>query len=368
MSQLKNLTNLFSFASKQANYQQALNYAKEMSLLNPDIAHYMYACTYLDLGKFDKGIEHNQKIKKRDYNADIIMSMLLLKNQNIEGWQYYKKRKHSNTLKDLPYINHPGYWNKQRCPEGTILIIGEQGLGDTIMVSRYFKVLREEYGFKNVLFKHGEQLKCIMDYVDDCEFIGQGQYDFNYVINSLDLIPLLDNISGGKHPPAEFNLPPIRKKLTKTSPLHVGLAWCGNSKYARDKHRSLEFDQVRHLFLTKGVTFHSLQLGETMDNVPNNCQTLVPHINDILDTAQFIRQLDIVITVDTMIAHLSASLGKETWIMLPSVACWRWGQNGTTSDYYPSATLYRQSEAKNWFPVLEQIRLDLTKRVNLKID
>jgi hypothetical protein len=149
--------------------------------------------------------------------------------------------------------------------------------------------------------------------------------------------------------------------------LRVGLVWKGNPKFENDADRSLpHLNELTALWGLPGVTFFALQKGNgehEAEQLPAPCQVinLGPHMADFADAAAIIACLDLVICVDTAMAHLAGALGKPCWILLPDyMTDWRWGFKGRQSDWYPGVVrLFRQELPGHWQPVIEQVRAAL---------
>ncbi len=124
----------------------------------------------------------------------------------------------------------------------------------------------------------------------------------------------------------------------------VGLCWKGNREHQRDEFRSMPFDALRPLLDTPGCDFFSLQYGEHESGLVN----LPSYCHDIADVAAAIAQLDLVITVDTMVAHLAGAMGKPVWVLLGGWPDWRWGRESDSTPWYPSAQIIRAQQPKRW--------------------
>ena len=146
---------------------------------------------------------------------------------------------------------------------------------------------------------------------------------------------------------------------TRSGAMRVGLCWSGNPKHRNDRNRSMPFSALTGLFDEPGTVFYSLQKDARPDDRHAGLIDLSPHLTDMRKTAHAISRLDLVITVDTAVAHLAASLGTETWILLPHVAEWRWGKEGSTTPWYPSVQLFRQPAKGDWRSVIRQVRAQL---------
>jgi len=150
--------------------------------------------------------------------------------------------------------------------------------------------------------------------------------------------------------------------------LAVGFVWAGNPVHARDFLRSAPLDAFRALASVPGARFFSLQKGEAaereLDSHPiDGVVNLAPHLNDFRDTAAVIDALDLVITVDTSVAHLAGALGKETWLLLPHVPDFRWMLEREDSPWYPTMRLFRQPAPRDWGTVFANVERALRERV-----
>ena len=152
----------------------------------------------------------------------------------------------------------------------------------------------------------------------------------------------------------------------KTRP-RIGLVWSGNPRHKNDRNRSLLLsDLLPHL--PEEFEYVSLQKEvraidqKTLESHPQ-IRSFAAQLNDFSDTAALIDELDLIISVDTSVAHLSGALGKKTWVLLPYVPDWRWMLDRADSPWYSSMTLYRQSMKGNWNTVLEKIHNDLIEMI-----
>src|SRR4029079_8781406 len=128
-----------------------------------------------------------------------------------------------------------------------------------------------------------------------------------------------------------------------------------------DAARSMSLTQMLPLFAQHGVNWFSLQGGHAAEqlhqpNVSGVIHDLSPRLTDFADTASAISPLDLVVTVDSTVAHLAGAMGKPVWIMLPHRADWRWMTKRTDSPWYPTATLFRQPVPGDWASVVRAIR------------
>ena len=143
----------------------------------------------------------------------------------------------------------------------------------------------------------------------------------------------------------------------------VGLVWAGNPEHANDRNRSIGAEEIDGLSAPGATTWFSLQKSGAGVQRPRIDQMvhLGSALYDFNDTAAIINQLDLVISVDTAVAHLAGAMGKQVWVLLPFSADWRWLEDRDDSPWYPTMRLFRQPERKNWTPVIERVRQELEK-------
>ena len=155
------------------------------------------------------------------------------------------------------------------------------------------------------------------------------------------------------------------KKLDTPAAPRVGIAWAGRPNHQMDHKRSLPLAALQAMVDFKGVHWVSLQMGpraQEADAMPQALAAPLAQSSDFADTAALISHLDLVISVDTAIAHLAAGMGKPVWLLLPSVSDWRWGRDDNTTCWYPSVRIFRQLASNNdWAAVIDGVRLELVR-------
>ncbi|WP_233272618.1 tetratricopeptide repeat protein [Paraburkholderia acidisoli] len=145
---------------------------------------------------------------------------------------------------------------------------------------------------------------------------------------------------------------------------NVGLCWAGNAGFYNDRNRSVALDALRPVLDTANVSWFSLQKGEAaraqLEALAQASDVVIhdftAELHDFADTAALIMQLDLVIAVDTAVAHLAGALGKPVWILVPANAEWRWLEARTDSPWYPTARLFRQREVGDWREAIAALR------------
>ncbi len=148
--------------------------------------------------------------------------------------------------------------------------------------------------------------------------------------------------------------------------MKVGITWCGSPTQSNDAFRSTTLDRFRPLVEVPGVSFYSLQIGPPAEALSHQGPeyTVVRDLSqaqrDLADTAAILRQLDLVITVDTSLLHLSAGMGLPTWGLISKRSDWRWhGHDQTSSRWYPSLRLFRQRRLNDWDELMKRVAAEL---------
>jgi hypothetical protein len=163
----------------------------------------------------------------------------------------------------------------------------------------------------------------------------------------------------------------VATTLGTSGELKVGICWAGNPDHTSDCKRSIPLDQLAPsaLLARDGMRFHSLQAGTNARGMIEQCQAMniadhSSQLNDFADTAALIANLDLVISVDTAVAHLAGAMGKPVWLLLPFLADWRWMAKGKQSPWYPTMRLYRQDRDRSWPGVINEVAKELAGEIH----
>jgi hypothetical protein len=147
--------------------------------------------------------------------------------------------------------------------------------------------------------------------------------------------------------------------------LRVGLAWAGRPEHINERNRSMKLSQFGPLAAAENAAFYSLQKGRPVGQESGDPRLRITDwtqdLADFADTAALIQNLDLVITVDTSVAHLAGAMGKPVWILLPWVPDWRWLLHREDSPWYPTARLFRQRFVGDWSEVVHRVVEELQK-------
>jgi hypothetical protein len=290
-----------------------------------------------------------------------------------EGWEAFEARWY---LTDRPLA----FWQMRTGPlftgkladwrGKTVLLRCEQGWGDTIMFSRYIPLVAEVAA--EVIVQAPPPVYRLMQRVDGVSRL----YGINDVTplydyeNSLMSLPGMFGTTPDTCPlPTDFKVPLATKPggFLGKLPVKVGFCWQGGPRHedpkahAIDVRRSLPRESFRELMdivNQHGALVQSLDYTDVYSMFGDAAQ---PYLPDWLDTAEIVAKLNLVITVDTAVAHLSASMGVETWLLSRFDGCWRWLWNRRDTPWYQSMYIYRQKRLGEWGPVLEQVAHDLKR-------
>lgn len=254
----------------------------------------------------------------------------------------------------------------------TVLLWTEQGYGDAIQFIRYAPMVadlgaRVIVGCQPELQRLFRTVKGV-DAVYTLSELRQAHYDYHAPVLSL---PYLFGTTVETIPatvPYVTAPAGASASLDAEGPLKVGLAWAGHPRQSEDARRSMPLRMMRPLLSLPGIDWYSLQVGAASAQInvlglSGIVQDLSPRLHDFADTAAVIDQLDLVVTVDTSVAHLAGALGKPVWILLAHDADWRWMEYRLDSPWYPTARLFRQPWPGNWMSVIEDVREALTDLV-----
>ena len=275
-----------------------------------------------------------------------------------EAWTLYEARLDLNpAARAIAAIPR---WRGEDIAGKTVLLHCEQGLGDTIQFARYAALVAER-GARVVLAVQPELVRLL-----------QGTPGAAAVVDAREALPRYDVFCPLMSLPGVFGttletIPPICTPIATSDSvawgLNVGLAWAGGSAFAHDAARSAGLAAMAPLADTAGATFHSLQLP-VQPLAEFSLQERMADVRDFADTAGIIAGLDLVIAVDTAVAHLAASMGKEVWLLSRHMGCWRWLRDRVDSPWYPTMRIYRQERPGDWATVIDRVRCDLRRRVS----
>lgn len=329
--------NLGLALTRQGNLETALIHQQQALILEPnyELAHFSYACTLLLQGNLPQGFaEYEWRLQPMDY----------------------------------PYLTTPPpLWDGSHLEGKTILLRAEQGFGDTLQFIRYAPLLAAQGG-RVLVVCPPSLVRLLQTVAGVAQVIPEGEAippcDYQIPLMSLPhrLGTTLDTI------PTDvpyLQAPPPSRVLEAGKRLKVGLVWASGRRddlaaFRIYQEKTCPLEKFRPLLHLAGIRFYSLQVDRHREEIAqlglqDYLEDLSPSIQDFADTASLMAQLDLVISVDTAAAHLSAALGRPTWILLPFAPDWRWLLRQTRSPWYPTSRLFRQQTPGEWSSVIYQL-------------
>jgi tetratricopeptide (TPR) repeat protein len=316
-----------------------------------------------------------------DIHANFGMA-LLAAGQTDEGWQEYEWRLRTRDYQSRhkkQFASAP--WDGGDLAGKTILLRAEQGIGDTIMFARFATDVAARGG-RVILEVQPELVRLFAKFPGVEQVIPGGPnlaqpsspppFDVHIPLMSLPLALGATTFGDSELKPPYLKADPIlvgdwqERLSTESRRLKVGLVWAGGGFHKRDAQRSIPLLAMAPL-AHPDILFVSLQVGAAAEQMVDTSHGLrlvdhTMHLSDFADTAAAIAALDLVVTVDTAVAHLAGALGKETLLLLDAAADFRWLRNRSDTPWYPSMRLLRQALAGSWDDPIEQAAAELARR------
>ncbi|MBW4691512.1 MAG: tetratricopeptide repeat protein [Lyngbya sp. HA4199-MV5] len=360
--------NLALVLQEQDRLEDALFHSQRVLALKPDYADAFYNHGFLlrRLGRLEEAIAHYRTaIQLAPNSAGAHKNLghaLLLTGELQQGFQEYEWRWRQSGWTPRSYPQP--LWDGSPLDGKTILLHAEQGFGDTIQFIRYAALVKALGA--QVIVECPPELQTLLESATGIDqYVAQGTplptFDLHAPLLSLPhlLGTTLETIPATipyLHPP----LPLLPRLPTPDSPLpslKIGIVWTGNPDHKNNRYRSFAIDRFLAACQRPGISFYSLQKGadEDLQTSKMPIQNLGQHLHDFSDTAGAIAQLDLVITIDTAVAHLAGALGKPVWLLLSFAPDWRWLLEREDSPWYPTMRLFRQRQRGNWQGVFEQV-------------
>ncbi|WP_413193070.1 tetratricopeptide repeat protein [Pararobbsia alpina] len=335
---------------------------------------------------FDK-VHEIEPESKIDAKLSSATSSLRLGNY-ADGWRRYESRLEMDRIPIVDPAKYAGAqrWNGEDLTGKTLLIVPEQGVGDTIQFCRFVPMVAQTSNAQVVFAANRAVLPLLAG--KEHEWAPAGNLR---MLAHDDELPLCDYFVPLMSLPFVFGtrvetIPSAqqylsapeayRQKWSSVLPnngkLRIGLAWAGNPNHVNDRNRSMPIQFLAPLVSDTSVNWVAIQPGLSVHD--QRALTTVPHvlnggahITDFGDTAALIEQLDVVVAVDTSVAHLAGALGKTVFVMLPWAAEWRWFHERADSPWYPSARLFRQPSLGDWSGLVDQVQQALIDFARAKL-
>lgn len=366
------LMNLGNAYLAQGKVHEAIDQHRRALALRPDYpeAHMNLGGALQSAGKLEEAVaSHDKALALR---ADYALAhlnrgvALLLAGNYAAGWPEHEWRWRTISFTSSHRNFVQPQWIGEPLLGKRILLHSEQGLGDCIQFLRYVPMVHAAGG--RVVLEVPPSLRGLAAQLPGVEVLltfGEPlqAFDLHCPLMSLPLafrteVPTIPNNVPYLLVPAEA------QEKAKSFPwpsqgLRVGLVWAGNRLHKRDRFRSLPEEALRPLLSVSSVHFFSLQLGE-QDATSRMGITSLPLNANMTDTAAYVAELDLVIAVDTSIAHLTGALGKPIWVLLSTETDWRWLTGREDSPWYPTARLFRQRQLNDWGHVIQNVSSSLS--------
>lgn len=376
------LHNMGCALMEKSDYAGAEKRFLESILVNPDADRLTY--TYLgtalmNQGKWDEASYWDKQAIKAwpgDPKAHVEYAMSRLRiaeteRHFIEGWREWEWRRLARN--DERIFDIPRWDGKKSLNGKTLFIFCEEGLGDTIQFLRYIplvhgdpsmkyvKIILEVQPHLEVLVRNSVAKECVT-------VIARNVFDLQNEVKADYCIPLLSlaGIFWSNYGPHRTNIPYLKSLICLWPNLdgrkNVGIVCQGNKAHSNDKLRSIDPTLLKPLLDCPQVNWISLQ----QEGIIEGTVDLRNDLNNFNRTAAVIDSMDLVITVDTAVAHVAGALGTPCWLLLPFVSDWRWGL-GTTNQWYDSVKLFRQSIPGDWKTVITNVKTKFEQEIPNKL-
>lgn len=362
--------NLCEIYRSMDRLDEALIHGLRAAELTPDDAnaHYNLGVLYYDRMEIAAAIHHDRKALALDPSMTAahfeLAEALLVSGQFEEGWQEYEYR---FRLPNAPTLLQPGHdaplWDGKPTPEGTLLMIGDQGFGDTIQFSRYIPdvvrlcpnlivaasaemlpLIRQQPG----ILHSSDRWEMLPAFHAYCPLSGLPRLFAADLTNIPAPIPYLKPDAG--------KIASWRHRLDTLVPKgmrRIGIVWAGRPAHGNDHKRSMKLSALDALARQDGVALISLQKGPAQAEIgryfgPAPLFNLGAEIESFEDTMAILSLVERLVTVDTSVAHLAGAMGRPVSILLPFAPDWRWLMQRSDTPWYPNAKLCRQTAPGDW--------------------
>ena len=319
------------------------------------------------LSYFNKALQLQPDFAVAHWNRSFVH---FLKGNWPEGWLDFEWRfrvPHWRTI--YPHRIPGNLWCGDSIKKQTLLVHDEQGLGDTFQFIRYLPWARERCG--RLIFETRLELAPLLEKNPAIDELiirsskGPPVTAFDQYIPLMSLGRMVQADPDHLPPTKAYIAAPTEKAVQwgrhlPAKGLKIGLVWAGRPEHGNDANRSCRLELFAPLFDLPGLNFIGLQKGPAAaeaEQMPycDKFQNWGPALANFGDTAGLIHHLDLVLTVDTSVAHLAGAMGRPVWVLIPFLPDWRWGMNTAETGWYPTMKLFRQPRPKDWNPVIGQI-------------
>lgn len=333
----------------------------------------------LTLGKIEESTQVLKQLldKAPDYRDGHwnLAGALLAQGDWKEGWAEFEYRFSKHSPVQLPQVDLP-LWDGSNLGGKGILLQGEQAFGDTIQFIRFATAVAERGGVVHVACQH----PALVSLLSSADKVVTALSPMEpYPASCVCRMPLmslphvlgmtLDQLPATVpylHPKREL-VDAWRERLSDTSGIRIGVCWSGRQTL-RNRRRSCPPELLEPLGDLSGVSLFNLQVGGCPPSSGLKLIDLTDYIHDFSDSAALITCLDLVITIDTAVAHLAGALGKPVWLMLPDTVDWRWMAERDDSPWYPTMRIFRQNGDCGWPGLIQQVVTELRCLTDFRVE
>jgi tetratricopeptide (TPR) repeat protein len=372
------LQELRRFEEALTNYDHAIALRSDLAETYSNRGNALKELSRFDdaMASYDRAVGLRPKLAEAHFNAALC---LMLTGNLAQGWKRHEWRWQTDQLTGQRRdFAQPQWTGPEDIAGKTILLHAEQGLGDTLQFCRYVPLLAKRTD--RLILEVQKPLASLMRTLPGSALIvGRGDplSDFDLHCPLLSL-PLAFDTQVETIPADtpylfadEAKRNAWRDRLGEHVKPRIGIVWAGDPRkrlpnaHRIDRQRSIEFDRLAPLLEVPGCEYYSLQKGEQavaqLRGSPLRHRVIdwTEDFHDFSDTAALIDNLDLIIAVDTSVAHLAGALGKPFWLINRYNTCWRWLLDRDDSPWYPTARLFRQDETREWDPVIARVAVAL---------
>ncbi|MFN7096203.1 MAG: hypothetical protein ACK4PR_01390, partial [Gammaproteobacteria bacterium] len=342
----------------------------ELAPENPEVLK-QFAIANCEVRDPGKAIDFFEKIIKIDPKDEYKFGLglaLLTNSQFEEGWKYYEYRlKMPNHIYAVLKPNSP-MWDGSSLKGKTIFIMQEQGLGDNIQFLRFIPLLKKQFDCRIILGCAANLRRIAMQFRDINQIISETEiipdHDCHLPLLSLPLHLKINHPSQFMKDTPYIGVQPEitafwRNYLATNKKFKIGFCWSGSVEHYNNFRRNCDLMSFIKLLSNDNISLYSLQKGISPSDAEllslSGIEDLGEMFDDLADTAAAISELDLIISIDSAIAHLAGALGKQTWVVLPYYVEWRHPYKNITSDWYLNTTYIRQEKPGDWNSVFAKI-------------
>lgn len=386
------LSNCAHVLNTFTHYEEALDLSKKAIIataFNEVAPLFNHAVILMNCLRVTEAIEAYKMVEKLTPNDNRLKHnlscSLLINGQFEEGWQEYEHRMGASDkiIKFQKRFTQPR-WDGSDIGDKKLCVYSEQGVGDLLQFCRFLPLIQEKT--KNIVFEVQQECKSLLESsFPEIEFVGRNGGDVNgdgfseppkadYCF-SICSVPYLFKLNT-EQDIIKFNKPYIKtnKKIPfnlDTDKKRIGICWAGNPTHGYDHFRSCQLEYFRKVSELPDVLIFGLQKENHMRywngrNINLNevfgslkMVDLSSYLDNFEDTAAWINTMDLVITIDSAIAHLAGSMSKPVWTIIPYVPDWRWQLKRSDNPWYPSMKLFRHKSVYSWSEVFDRIEKEL---------